>query len=352
MNQTNATWTLSEHITAHFGNPRLGNMRPPALWPSEASAVIKSATGDLTVTGACRRSTFFRYVHANYTYDPKANEYYKPLVEKLEATKEAPDRYMQWIWAAGNLFEDFVVEQAKQSGVFIEGQTQVVIPSINLVGKLDLIVIDPSNDKPTGVEVKSVYGHQAKDVLGSSSSKKYGKLGKPRDSNLMQAAIYEWHLKKTIPDFKMRLFYGARDTGVFAEYSIDTIFENGEHSIYYRGLAPVKTSIEKSEISIENIFAQYNYIQSHYESKTIPSRDYEILYSPEYVKKLNDAGELSKTNKEAYEKIEARKQENIELVEDGKKPKKELKELELGDWRCANCTWRNTCYDQDKKAIL
>ena len=345
-------WSLSDHITNHFGKPRLGDIRPPALWPSEASAVVISPIGEPATTGACRRSTYFRYILANYSYDPIKNSHYKDLADNLNQNKEPTDRYMQWIWAAGNLFEDFVVEQAKQSGVFIEGQTQVVVPEINLVGKLDLVVIDPDDDKLNGVEIKSVYGHQAKDVLGSATTKKFGKLGKPRDSNLMQAALYEWHLKKTIPGFKMRLFYGARDTGVFSEYTIETKLENEEHNIYYRGVAPIFTSAIKSPITIENIVAQYKYVQSHYENSIIPPRDYEIIYSKDYIKKLNEAGELSKTNKEAFEKIEGRKQENEELVSKGHKPKKELKELELGDWRCTNCSWRNTCYDKDKRPIL
>jgi Holliday junction resolvase-like predicted endonuclease len=347
-----SNWSLASHISSHFERPRLGDIRPPALWPSEASAVVNSVLNEPSVTGACRRATFFRFAITNYTYDPKKNSAYKSLVEKLNVSKLPTDRYMQWIWAAGNLFEDFIVEQAKESGVFIEAQTQVIIPSVNLVGKLDLIVIDPNNETLNGIEIKSVYGHQAKDVLGSTTSKKTGKLGKPRDSNLMQAALYEWHLKKSIKDFKQRLFYGARDTGVFSEYLVETKLEGSEHKIYFKGISPIVTAIERSPITIENILDQYAYVQNAFNEFVIPAADYQLQYSSDYIQRLNEAGELSKTNKEAFEKIEDRKQENIELASSGKKTKKELKELELGDWRCANCSWRNVCYDENKKQIL
>lgn len=347
-------WSLSEHITDHFTKPRLGNLRPPALWPSEASAIVTDDLGDQVVTGACRRAVFFRYLLDKYKYNPAEWARYDAFISTLKEKRLPTDKYMQWIWAAGNLFEDFVVEQAKASGVFIEGQTQVVIPEINLVGKLDLVVINPDNNRLIGTEIKSVYGHQAKDVLGSPSSKKYGKLGKPRTSNLMQAALYEYHLKKSIADFDMRLFYGARDTGVFAEYSVETKYnsQTQEHEIFYHGVAPIRTSLIKSPITIENIIKQYNYIESCLQDGTLPFRDYTLAYSDEYIKRLYEANLLSKTNKEAYEKIEARKEENKELIRQGKKPKKELKPLELGDWRCENCNWRDICYNEDKQPIL
>lgn len=332
--------------------PRLGSLRPPSLWPSDASASLVNDYEENYQVGSCRRAVFFRYLISHFFYNQKKYEVFKPLVEELLSCESPPDKYMLWVWEAGNLFEDHVIELAKKAGVWIASQVQVVIPEFNIVGKLDLIVMDPTKPAKNLIaeEVKSIYGHNANSILGTPGMIARKQLGTPRDSNLLQAALYDWHFKKSIPDLnKTRLFYGARDTGRYAEFDVITDETNDDAPIVYQGVAPYITGAIRTKISINNVLANYSYIQNYFDdypsSKDIPPRDYDKQYSEKKIQLLNERGELSKTNTEAWEKIQARLAENIQRETEGKAPKKELKGLEIGDFKCQTCSFRTYCYD-------
>ena len=176
-------WSFIEHATDYLARPKLGDQKAPTQWPSEATAIVESEHGDLEVIGKCRRSAYFRLLLDAYSFSPNY-EMYKPLVDQLELQKIDVDPYMRWIWVAGNLYEDFCVNIAKESGVFISGQTQIYVPEINLSGKIDLVVINPSTKLFHIIEVKSVYGFNANKVLGTPAERKRGVLGTPRESHL------------------------------------------------------------------------------------------------------------------------------------------------------------------------
>lgn len=346
-------WSLSQHISNHLGKARLGDVRPPSLWPSEASASLKNDYDEPYVVGACRRSTFFRYTVANYYFYPDTT-IYDELASEIITLETPPDRYQKWVWEAGKLYEDFVVEMSKQSGVYVDSQIQIVVPNYNLVGKLDLIVRNPITEKLVAEEIKSVYGHGGNEVLGTPSMRNKNMMGNPRESNLMQIALYDWHLRSRLGDMleSSHLFYGARDTGRDAEYSVTTYLENEVTKIKYQGVAPNITSPVVSKITIDNILSNYNYVRSHFEQQIIPPRDYELVFSEEHIHKLYQRDELTKTDVEQYEKIQARLTENKERISAGKEPKKELKPVIKGDWQCSKCQYARICYDADQKPRL
>lgn len=341
-------WALTEHITRHLVRPRLGDIRPPALWPSEATSTSVNKHGEVEVAGQCRRNTFLRYTVSQYAFDKVKYAHYRPLVEELHSVEQEPDRYMRWIWKAGEMFEEYVIDLAKESGVYLASQVQVVIPEYNVVGKLDLIVSNPVTGRPIAEEIKSIYGHGAIKILGTPSMQSKRKLGSPRSSNMMQIGIYDWHLKKKMSDLEVsRLFYGARDTGRYAEFDITTEFDGTATHIAYQGVSPYLDGKVITPITIENIMENYKFIHDSFIGNEIPDRDYDMQYSHEKLLKIYNRGEMSKTNAEAFEKILARKEENDQRLLDAKPAKKELKPLEMGDWMCGNCTWRNYCYDPD-----
>jgi hypothetical protein len=323
----------------------LGDPKHPTLWPSEASAVSVNEYGEEVVLGKCRRAIFLRYVVDNYKFYPKYS-HYRPLVEEIKKKEVPPDRYMLWIWRAGELYEEYLINISKESGVFIAEQTPLYIPSHNVSGKVDLTIINPETHLLSKVEVKSVYGHNSNTVLGTPSQRSKGALGTPRDSNLMQIALYEWWGSSMDDAYEhSRLVYGARDTGRYAEYIISTettVEENGESTIrvFYEGNAPNKTQKTEAPFTLTSILNQYEYVQNCLDSGVVPKRDYEIAYSEEKIETLYSRDELSKSDKERFEKWKAWK--------DGTRSR-QIKPVEKGDWQCRYCKFREVCFDAEGK---
>lgn len=339
-----SNWSFIEHATDYLARPRLGDQKAPTQWPSEATAIVENEHGDPEVIGKCRRSAYFRLLLDAYSFSPNY-EIFKPLVDKLELEKIEVDPYMRWIWAAGNLYEDFCVNIAKEAGVFISGQTQIYVPKINLSGKIDLVVINPSDKLFHIVEVKSVYGFNANRVLGTPAERKRGILGTPRESHLMQLGLYQWWYANQRDEFGDGLLvYGARDTGRYAEYTVTVEpVENEDGStteyIFYKGNAPCKTAKRNSGISIQSIVEQYKLIAKGVDSGEIPERDFDLRYDEDKLQVLFDRGELSKKDTEQFEK---RKKQ----IEEGKS--RVVKQVEKGDWQCNYCSFKNVCYSEDK----
>jgi len=344
-----SNWALIEHLTNYLGKDRVGHAKHPTLWPSEASAVITNEWNEKKVVGKCRRATFFRYAIANYEFDPKF-QFLKPLVEKLKQEQTGVDRYMYWIWTAGQLYEDYVVKLAKSAGVYIDDQIRVFVREHNVSGLIDLRIINPETHKLIVAEIKSVYGHGANAVLGTPAARRQGVLGTPRDSNLMQIAIYDWYWSKQNPNHEdSRLMYGARDTGRYAEYKINTKEEDGIISISYAGIAPAITPWVKSPITITSIMEEgFDYVHKHVETGLIPPRDFDISYTRAQIDELHDRKQLTMTDRKQYEKIIAREKENEERKANNLKPKKELKAISRGDFQCNWCKYAKSCYNEDK----
>lgn len=344
-----AQWAFIEHVTDSLGKSRQGDPKAPTLWPSEASALV-TIDGKTKVVGKCRRATFFRYLLENFKFFDKYHMW-KPLIEDIQCNALATDKYLLWIWRQGELYEEFLVEQAKIAGVFMGGQIPVYIKDCNLSGKEDLTIINPISHKLSIVEAKSVYGHGANVVLGTPGARKKGDLGTPRDSNLMQIALYHWwHASEDTAFEESRLVYGARDTGRYAEYLVKTeTQEDGTINILYKCNAPNQGPWITSPITINAILREYHNQQLWLDGGIIPERDFDLIYSEDQLAALYAADELGKVDKEKYEKVIARKEENELRVLAGKKPKQELKQIEKGDWHCNYCQYRNICYDKENK---
>jgi len=337
-------WAFIEHVTNHLARPRPGDAKHPTLWPSEATASV-----DGVVYGKCKRALFLRYVQDCYAFYPKYS-FWQPLVERIKKEKQETDRYMLWIWAQGNLYEDYLVEQAKLSGVYLEGQVIIYIPSHNISGKEDLEVINPTTGKRSIVEAKSVYGFGGNAVLGTQGMRNKGQLGEPKDSNAMQLGLYHWWRASHDPAYEeSRLVYGSRDTGRYAEFLMRTVQEDDQVKIEYKPHAPYPSQWVRLPYSVNDILDGYSYIQRAVDSGVVPPRDFEILYSEEKLADLYAKDLLPKTDKEQYEAVLARRVQNTELQAEGKKPKKELKQVERGDWQCNWCSFKTLCYDKELK---
>ena len=333
------TWSFITHMTDYLSRSKLGEQKAPTQWPSEATAFIKNEYGEDQVIGKCRRSAYFRLLFDSYKFYTDKYGFYKELVEALKAKYIEPDTYLRWIWKSGQMYEDICTDISKSSGVYVAEQVAIYIPEFNVSGKIDLVVINPETSKFKAIEIKSVYGYNANSVLGSPAERRRGKLGTPRDSHLMQIALYDWWYASNHDMFEeSSLVYGARDTGRYAEYAVGTTRVGDEDFIYYQGVSPNRTEKVITSLSMQNILSQYKFIANCLDSGEIPARDYEIIYSDETIDKMYERGNLSATDKKQYEK---RKEQLLA----GKS--RVVKKIEKGDWQCRYCNYKNLCYDKD-----
>lgn len=325
-------WTFIDHVTSYLHRKRIGDRRQPTLWPSEASAVISSEHGD-QVVGKCRRAVFFRYLVDNFFYYKPKYDNWAPFVDRLIKNTLPTDRYLTWIGHAGQLYEESVIGLAKDAGVYIDSQIPIYVQSHNISGKIDIVIINPETGRKSLIEAKSIYGFNADNIIGTAASHRKGEMGTPRDSNLMQIAIYQWWLGEREDLEDARLIYGARDTGRYAEFNVT--IDKG--IITYQGTEPVLTKRVTSPITIQSILDQYLYIQKSIDANQIPVRDYDLQYSDEKILSLYESGKLTKIETQRVAR-------RLEQIKEGKKPNKQI---EKGDWMCERCQYRNICYDKE-----
>ena len=336
-------WSFITHITDYMARPRLGDSKPPTLWPSEASAVLVNEYDEEHVVGKCRRASYFRLLLDSYDYFEDKYSFYKPIVEALHLEKIPVEPYVRWLWKQGDLYEQFCIDIAKNSGTYIADQVQVYIPELNISGKIDIIVIDPTTKQLRIVECKSIYGYNENTILGTPAERKRGKLGTPRESYLMQLGIYQYWTGAKEEYGDALLVTGARDTGRYAEFNLvvkqdESIEDDNSNYIFYSGNSPCQTEEVNSGISIENIFEQYQSTTKCLDSGTIPKRDFELQFSQDKIDKLYDRGLLSKKDTEQHRKRK-------EQIAAGKA--RPVKAVDKGDWQCRLCAYKNICYQED-----
>lgn len=348
MTSPTSNWSVTDHILKGLARSRPGDARMASHWPSEGTATY-TEDGREIVAGQCRRQSFFRYLKDASAFNSEGSEDFEKLLEEIKLKEIPPTPYQRFIWAAGELYEEYIVNQAKTNGIFCYGQAPVYIKSHNVSGKIDLVVINPMTGKLSIVEVKSVYGYNANEVMGSDADHRRGRGGRPRDKNLIQIALYHWWVASNDKAYEeSRLLYGARDTGKFIEYLVKTEEQDGIIYIYYKAISPVKTEWIKSEITLNSVLEQYSYVREHYSDlKKVPPRDFKYSYDREDLDRLYDSGSLTKAETAQFEKVLEREKENLERISQDKKPKVELKLPDKGDYQCRYCPFRDVCYSSE-----
>jgi hypothetical protein len=333
-------WSFLDHCTHYLTRPRFGDSKHPTLWPSEAAATIINDYDEEENVGKCKRAIFFRYMQANYEFYPKYS-FYKLLYEQIKQKTIKPDKYTRWLWIQGDLYEEYLIQLSKESGVFISGQVPVYIKDYNVSGKADILVVNPETHKLSLLEAKSVYSHNATDVIGKPSERRQGKIGTPRNSHLMQIGLYHWWSASNNPRFEnSRLAYGDRGSGTYAEYYIYTDKKDHKTHIYYGGISPNVSEPIRSKITIDSVLGQYKYVDQCLQTGEIPGRDYDLVYSQPKIDKLYNRGQLNKSETERYDK----RKEYLE----GKR-KRAIQPIVKGDWQCNYCKFKDICYVSTNK---
>jgi hypothetical protein len=322
---------LDEDITQHDVVP---NIRLANLYPSEASVEYRDAYGDRVVLGTCMRQAWLRYKtmeHLGKTREPTLVVSRGPKDVAVKAKDFTPKT--MWIFRAGDKFEELVLAQMRHAGVLAAEHRRFIKPirhGYYLSGELDAVGMEPETGVLFGVEVKSAYGYMAEsNIIGTKTMRKAGKKGQPRDSNLLQAAIYDdqW------PELEyFKLAYILRDSMLRTEFDISVHPDTGVISIDGEAI---------EEYTLHDVYARYATLALHIQSGSIPARDFELTYSDEQMDKKFRLSKLSKTNSDAWGKYSGRL-EQIRTTGKGRA----LKRPALGDWQCSYCNYSDFCYDK------
>lgn len=254
--------------------------RLPTFYPSSASC-INEEDGTSPI-GACLRMNYYRCL--GYEKSDKDSV------------------WSQYVFAGGNIWEDWVTEQLKQAGPWLANSVKFVDTQRYISGEIDIIVQDPDDFSKHIVEVKTFYGYEAKKrIVGNSKVKP-----SPKDPNLLQAMIYNDQFSDQIDG--TCLVYFARDDHSRQQFNIKLVEIDGrrypEISTKWRGS---NYKYVDKRISIEGIYERYETLLEHLQKKELPPADYKHNYTKEEIEQMYEAGDLSKT---AYTNYQSNPEKN------------------------------------------
>jgi hypothetical protein len=294
-----------------FDFPRGGN-----LYPSEASVKFQDENGNWIVEGGCLRKSWYR-------------------IRGIESG--GTNARAEYIFAAGKMFENFIVEQMKQMGLWRANSVPFISNEFNndipVKGELDGVFWDPINKVNYVWECKTGHGFMAKkDIFGDFHHRGY-----PKVSQLLQTLVYTYHFRESNPDPKIkthfpftRLCYIMRD-----EPANRKTFKVEVQEINGIWMALVDGIVEK-RFTIENIKQRYQELCAAVKKDEPPPRDYDLIYSDEKVEMLHDRGLLSESKWKDHES-------NLR-VRAGKSRMRDPKIKIIGDWNCKYCNNIRQCY--------
>lgn len=302
---------LNNHLVR---KPALKAKRLPTMYPSAASC--RDMDNPSIIYGACMRQQWYRC--AGYKESDPSGE------------------YSQYIFAAGNLWEDWLTEQCKQMGIWEANSVKWSLPEYYLSGEVDIVVRDPETDEVIIIESKTYSSNNYKaksELIGLS-----GRTPTPKVQNVMQAALYLMYFSKPENGGVKRVLLTYFDRSCAGPENNQEFWitlnpvEEGKTLIHIdcKNSKGASFSYDMPGITMENLLARYTeLINSLRESQEIPPRpDYEHVYSDEKVIRLYNAGEIAKTN---YEKWESNK-----------------KKYPIGDWQCSYCNYKTLCLKQQE----
>lgn len=291
---------IDEHL---MSAPPISVDRLPTFYPSAASCV--SDTDSSTPIGACLRSQYYRC--AGYS---KTNP---------------SGLFSQYIFAAGNWWEDWVIEQLKQAGVWIGNSIKFQDMERYISGEIDILIRDPETDEKIIIENKtySSANYQAKkELCGSRDAKP-----KPKDQNVLQSFLYlgqfaEQDINKVALTYLDRACGGPDNN---KQFLIEKYIDNGKTypriSTTERDGTPY--SYVDKRITLEGIYDRYTDLMNHLKAAEMPAPDYRHVFSTEEVRQKHEAGLIAKTKMANWER-------NSE-------------KYPIGDWQCSYCDYKDQC---------
>jgi len=293
-------------------------------WPSEASASVGPV-----VVGECKRSLFYKYLGSTPTED-------QSVKGKI-------------VCDVGCLYEKFYIDKFKHLKMFVDEQVRIefVSPTENKIvisGKLDLLAT--LNQKVSCIEIKSVTAWKYDDIFGSPK-----KIALPSASNLMQVLLYKYYLTKTeegktkgIND--VYLMYVNRNDGQIIWFKVDVdedgypiitaISADGKvlHTVSVAefpsfndfligaATADANTSrIAELKVRAQDVFDRFDTIYNYVRSKSLPEKDFSLVYSEEELQKQMLLGRITKQKYARHKNGTS----------------------QYGDFKCAYCPYLKKC---------
>lgn len=205
----------------------------------------------------------------------------------------------------GNLIESMLIDWTRDIGAYITGQLQIVDPENYWSGKVDILTYEFEFDdfntrsdikidftKRIPIEVKSVYGYNGSKgvIVGNSKTR-----NAPKPNAVCQLALYLDYLQRKGFDSPYGIiWYISRDEGESKSYKM---------TIEPRNMADgsVKRYIRIDgdlyhNFTIEGIVAQNLITKEFIDNNTVPPREYTLQYDLETLKRMAEAGDLSKAD--------------------------------------------------------
>ena len=319
---------------------RINNDRAPLyreqsiIWASEGSVDLPQGLH----TGDCQRSLFYKFLGISET-------------NKMSIR-------VKNICDAGLMYEDEAIKMFKKLNVFVDEQVRMefVYPNtsnnVASSGKIDLIINDDNIFK--GIEIKTIYGYKVDKVFGNDRE-----FPLPAAKNLMQAMNYKFCTKQgpvLCTDGVERqideiyLLYIDRGTGQRMYFKIDLDDEGYAivtpinqmgvefETIHFKDVDSFHVLMSHSTVAtteqarlaelrftIHDLGRKYDSIYNYVHEKTLPPKDYQMIYDNASIDREYHCGRLSKMKYNKHYK-------NVEPV---------------GDAMCSFCNYRDKCMADD-----
>lgn len=264
------------------------------MYPSQASVkYLHTGYGEEIIKGSCIRSVYYRCKG----YEP-----------------EPFNARTMYIFACGNIVEDWFTEQCKQAGIWLSNSVKFFDDSIKLSGEIDILIKEPETDELVIVELKTTAGYFSwKEVNGNKSTK-----GKAKPAHLLQLMLYLYQHRLQVS--KGVLLYLNLENKERKQFVVELREEDGKHY-------PVIDGKLYKAFSVQDIHSRYEEVQGYIDRSELPPCDFVKVFTTEQVEVQYARGEIAKTR---YEKW----QRNSE-------------KYPIGNWECQYCSMREHCEKDD-----
>ena len=277
---------IFQELEKHMTRPSLvRSQRMPTFYPSSASC--RDLENQEVIHGSCLRKEWFRCSGFS------------------ESNPSTP--YNHYIFAAGNMWEDWLVEQLKQQGVWRANSVKFALPEYYISGEIDILIVD-EHGKPVIIENKTynASNYQAKSEICGLA----GRRPTPKIANAMQAALYLEYFGR--PENggieKVYLTYMDRSCSgpeAYRQFDITLNKSTPGQTLIHVSTEDVKGthySYDLPGVTMEGIFARYVELMESLQKSTEnpPPPDFMHIYPEEVVEAKFAAGEIAKTNYEKW----------------------------------------------------
>lgn len=273
---------IEEHMAAPLP---IKSSRAPSFYPSAASC--RDENNPDKIHGACMRQQWYRC--AGF------------------AESNPNTAYSHYIFAAGNMWEDWLTEQCKQMGIWIANSVKWAIPEYYISGEIDILIRDEDGE-PIIVENKTynASNYQAKkEICGIA-----GARPTPKVQNAMQAALYLSYfsaperggIKKVLLTYMDRSCTGPDSQQQF-EIRLNPRDGKTYINVYTTDSRGTPFSYDIEGVTMEGIFERYNELMESLQESTDnpPKADFMHIYPAETIEAMWANGEIAKTKYEKYQ---------------------------------------------------